>query len=189
MSVRIFAIKNENVEYKIQKAQGILGEVPKDIEEEYNRIKEQNEELKSRIDEFEQLENRYQRHSTADPMPDRNGVHVFRSRSPAPTYSKRDDLVSQKNIRDYSRNNEVPMFNNGSGTLTTNTQFYDNYASPATKSVISDRSWIDKNEINQNASNEQAQLIVEKLTKVINHLQTELAKNALLVEQLMEERD
>eukprot|EP00344_Euplotes_crassus_P000441 CAMPEP_0197015260 /NCGR_PEP_ID=MMETSP1380-20130617/73517_1 /TAXON_ID=5936 /ORGANISM="Euplotes crassus, Strain CT5" /LENGTH=42 /DNA_ID= /DNA_START= /DNA_END= /DNA_ORIENTATION= len=42
-------------------------------------MKEENEELKSRVDE---LENRYKRQSTADPMPDKNGHYMVRSRSP-----------------------------------------------------------------------------------------------------------
>ena len=180
MSVRIFAIQNENVEYKVQKAKFPKEELPKEMEDEYNKMKEENKELKTRVDK---LENQFQRHSTADPMPDRNGAHMFRSRSPAPTYSERNDLINQRS----SRNNDLPMFNNVSGTLITNPQYYENYQSPATKSAMSDRSWIDKNEVTQTASNEQAQLVVEKLTKVINHLQNELAKNSLLVDQLMEE--
>ena len=151
------------------------------INPEYNKIREENEELKSRVD---MLENKYQRHSTADPMPDRNGEHMIRSRSPAPTYSERNELMSRK-ISVNVRNNDMPNFNNASGPLST--QYYDNYASPATKSAISDRSWIDKNEVFQNSSTEQAQVQIEKMGKIIGHLQNEYAKNLLVIDQLMEE--
>lgn len=192
MSVRIFAIKNENVEYKIQKPKNERKNnfdkdtdgmrETRDMSEKYIRMKEENEELKTRVDE---LENRYQRHSTADPMPDKNGQYMVRSRSPAPSYSDRNDLMGRK-VNSMIRREDGPIFNNASGTIATS-QYYDNYASPATKSAMSDRSWIDRNEVVQNASNEQAQLTIEKLTKVVQHLQNEYARNLLVIEELMQE--
>lgn len=191
MSVRIFAKRNENVEYKIQKPKKVRKnnftreedrKEVRDMSEKYIRMKEENEELKSRVDE---LENKYKRHSTADPMPDKNGQYMVRSRSPAPSYSDRSDLVGRK-VNSMIRKEEGPIFNNASGTIATS-QYNDNYASPATKSAVSDRSWIDRNEVFQNASNEQAQVTIEKLTKVIQHLQNEYARNLLVIDELMDE--
>lgn len=187
MNVRIFAVKNENVEYKIQKADKSNNGHDQNREEEYNKIREENEELKSKVD---QLQNTFKRHSTADPSLDTRGDsisdrHMIRSRSPVPGYPEKYDLMSRKYSRE-ERRDDAHMINNGSGSVAA-TNYYQEYASPLTKSAVSERSWIDKNEVNQNASNEQAQLIIEKLTKVINHLQNELCKNTLVIEQLIDE--
>ena len=180
MNVRIFATRQETVEYRIQKF--------KNHDNAYGKIKEENEELKSKIDE---LENKYKRHSTADPTLDtrphdsHSDRHMIRSQSPVPNFPERYNLFTRKYSRDDNRE-DAKMLNIGSGSITA-TNYEQFYASPATKSAVSDRSWIDRNEVNQNATNEQATLLVEKLTKVIGHLQNELAKNTMIIDQLMEE--
>lgn len=188
MNVRIYAVKNENLEYKIQKAHHSHNDYDKEREEVFKQLQEENEELKSRVD---QLENQYQRKSTADPTLDRannNNKNMVRSRSPVPTFPRdMDTLISRHNSKDDRRDREeVHMINNGSGSISA-ANYYQGYASPATKSAVSDRSWIDNNQVNQNASLDSAQLIIEKLTKVISHLQNELSKNTMLISQLMEE--
>ena len=190
MNVRIHAVKNENIEYKVQKVRESFGDVNKDIMNENNQLREEKEELKSRV--FE-LENKIKRNSTADPTIDTqretySNREMIRSRSPVPVFPKEyDNLMSRKFSKEDQRYREdVLMINNGSGSIAATT-YYQGYASPATKSAMSDRSWIDNKEVNQTASLESAQMIIEKLSKVINHLQNELSKNTMLISQLMEE--
>lgn len=190
MNVRIHAVKNENIEYKVQKVRESFGDVNKEIMNENNQLREEKEELKTRV--FE-LENKIKRNSTADPTIDTqrdnySNRELIRSRSPVPVFPKEyDNLMSRKFSKEDQRyRDDVLMINNGSGSIAA-TNYYPGYASPATKSAMSDRSWIDNKEVNQTASLESAQLIIEKLSKVINHLQNELSKNTMLISQLMEE--
>ena len=185
MTVRIYAIMNENIEYKIQKVKG--DNVSKEIADENHLLREEREELKSRIGE---LENRIKRHSATDIV--HNSDHesksnrdLIRSKSPIPIFPKEYDIFSSRKFSKEERRDlsEIQIYNNRSEI---SANYNQDYASPVTKSM-SDRSWIENKEISQNATIESAQFIIERLTKVITHLQNELSKNSLLISQLMDE--
>ena len=165
MNVRIHAVMNENIEYKVQRINRNDGEVN-------NQLLEENEELKSQIDE---LRSQLQQNSTTQPDTEvRNGHQkVKRTRSPTPSLPSEYERSMVKN---YNKENRLDHDSMGVENV-----------SPATKSMMSDRSWIDNKEVMHNATQESAQLIIEKLSKVINHMQNELSKNAITIAQLIEE--
>lgn len=190
MNVRIHAVMNENIEYKVQRVKGNNGDVAKEIVDENTLLREEREELKTKIDE---LQNKIQRHSTADPTIDtqedsRSHKDMVRSKSPVPVFPKEyDNLITRKYSREDNRyKDDSNMMNQVSANIN-QPNYFQGYASPATKSAISERSWIDNKEISHNASLEAAQVIIEKLSKVVNHLQNELSKNTMVIAQLKEE--
>ena len=176
---------NENIEYKVQKVKG--DGANQEVVDENHMLREEREELKTRIGE---LESRIKRHSAADIVHDpssesKSSKDLTRSKSPIPMFPKEYDIF---NSRKYSKEerrdlNEFQMYNNRSEA---SGNYNQDYASPVTKSM-SDRSWIDNKEVSQNATVESAQFIIERLSKVITHLQNELSKNSLLISQLMDE--
>lgn len=173
MNVRIHVEINENIEYKLQKIKG------NDTEINYQLL-EENEELKSQIDDLRSKlkQNTYVNLNT-DIQQNLNHK-MIRSRSPAPTMPSEYDRNMTKN---YSKEDNIDRESIGMF----NTEHRLGSISPATKSLYSERSWLDTKEVAHNAFQENATNIVDKLSKVINHLQNELSKNAITIAQLLDE--
>ena len=105
---------------------------------------------------------------------------MHRARSPVPSYGAEFEkpMINSENKDENAESMHMPTYG---------TENKLGNVSPATKSLISERSWIDNKEVVHSRTQENAQIIIEKLTKVINHLQNELSKNAITISQLIEE--
>jgi len=184
MNVPIYAVKNERFEVKLPRAEN-------EMQNENYKLRENNEELKLKLDE---LENRM-RGGSFEGYPNEirgesnSSKSLYRSQSPVPTFPKEyDNLMTRQYSKEEKRDRDrMQMTNNGSGNISATNYYQGGYASPATKSAVSDRSWIDNEKVNQQSSLDSANVIIDKLTKVISHLQNELSKNLITISQLAEE--